>query len=56
MEKRTRYIEGDEVLFALVAGLLVYLAKMSVLKVPYFWDELLVYMNPIRGLRVDRAI
>lgn len=48
MEKRTRYIEGDEVLFALVAGLLVYLAKMSVLKAPYFWDELLVYMNPIR--------
>ena len=48
MEQRTRYIEGDEVLFALIAGALVFLTKMSVLKVPYFWDELLVYMNPIR--------
>lgn len=48
MEKRTRYIEGDEVLFAVIAGLIVYFSKMSALKVPYFWDELLVYMNPIR--------
>jgi len=41
-------IKRDEILFAVFSGLVLYLSKMSVLNVPYYWDELLVYVNPIR--------
>lgn len=48
LDDRDRLLAGDEVLFALFSAVVLYLSKMSVLNVPYFWDELIVYVNPIR--------
>lgn len=48
LDSRERLIEGDDILFGVLSALILYFSKTTVLNLPYFWDELIVYVNPIR--------